>query len=150
MTVAPLAASVASSASVASAPRQSTPSVKPIGRWRDTTRTDSPSPARRALRARPTCPAPKITCWLFSFTDTAVPAFVVGLHTQQLRQHRQGGQHDVLDPYGRRGHPALVAEVPERGAELKRVLRRPARGRPAVGDQAGDGLVELFGVQGRS
>jgi hypothetical protein len=43
-----------------------------------------------------------------------------------------------------------VAEVPEGGAELQRVARRaPGRGL-AVGDQAGEGLVPLLGVQGRA
>ena len=43
-----------------------------------------------------------------------------------------------------------MAEVPEGGTELERVLRRaPGRGL-AVGDQAGEGLVPLLGLQGRA
>jgi hypothetical protein len=43
-----------------------------------------------------------------------------------------------------------VAEVPEGRAELERVARRdPGRGL-AVGDQAGKGLVQFLGVQGRA
>ena len=62
MTDAPAAASVAASGSVASAARQSTPSISSEGRLRDTTRTGRPSSAKRTLSARPTCPAPNTTC----------------------------------------------------------------------------------------
>ena len=79
-----------------------------------------------------------------------VPVLVVRTEAEHLGRRPQGREDQVLDPDGRGGHPALVAEVPEGGAELQGVLGRPPGGRPPVGHQAGQGLVELLGVEGRT
>ena len=63
----------------------------------------------------------------------AVPAFVVGADAEHLRQRPQRGQEQVLGPDGRRGHPAFVAEVPEGGTKLERVLGRASGRGVAVG-----------------
>src|ERR1022692_5092849 len=85
--------------------------------------------------------------WPVSLSDPAVPPGVVRAHAEGFRYRPQRREHDVLHCDGRRGDPAFVAEVPEGGAQLERVARRaPGRG-PAVGGQAGDGLVEFPGVQ---
>ena len=70
-----------------------------------------------------------------SCSGPAVPVVVVGAYAEYLRQRPQRREYEVLYPDGRRGDPALVAEVPEGGAELERVPRRaPGRGL-AVGHQ---------------
>src|SRR5215468_12686826 len=84
---------------------------------------------------------------LAGWSGPAVPVGVVGAYAEGLRQRRQRREHQVLYPDRRRGDAAFVAEVPEGGAELQRVLRR-ARGRGlAVGHEAGERLVPLLGVQ---
>ena len=49
----------------------------------------------------------------------------------------------------RRDDPAFVAEVPERSAELERIARRAPGACLAVGDQARECLVQLFGEKRR-
>ena len=61
-TAAPVAASVAASASVQSVSRHSTPSANPAGRCREAARTSKPMHASRVVRARPTWPTPNTTC----------------------------------------------------------------------------------------
>src|SRR5262249_1780958 len=53
----------------------------------------------------------------------AVPVVVVGAYAEYLRQRPQRREDEVLHPDGCCGDPAFVAEVPEGGAELERVLR---------------------------
>ena len=85
-----------------------------------------------------------------SYSGPAVPVVIVGAYAEDFRQRPQRREHQVLHPCGRRGDPAFVAEVPEGGAELERVLRCAGRRGLAVGGQAGEGLVELLGLQCRA
>src|ERR1700722_2156926 len=125
MTAAPLHAPVAAAASLASAPRHSTPSGSTEGWLRDTTRTDKPSPDRWEAKARPILPAPNTTCsgpstmigsWCgrcagrtrdgrLGIVDGAtVPVLVVGTEAEHLGRRPQGREDQVLDPDGRGGH----------------------------------------------
>ena len=59
MTAAPLAASVAASGSVGVGPRQSTPSGRSSGRWRDTTRTGRAQPGQMSGQGTPNLSDPE-------------------------------------------------------------------------------------------
>ena len=61
-----------------------------------------------------------------------------------------GGNMRFCTQTGGEVDPAFVAEMPEGGAELERVLRRAPRCGLAVSHQAGQRLVELLGVQCRA
>ena len=69
MTGAPCAASAAALGDRSRPPHATRrPRAAPSGRLRESSRTASPSPAKRALSARPTCPAPNTTCSPSSLT----------------------------------------------------------------------------------
>src|ERR1700735_4546668 len=79
--------------------------------------------------------------------SSGVPAVGVGAHADEPREYRQGWEDEVLDPDRRRGCPAFVAEVPDGGAELQRVLRRASGSGFAFGREAGEGLEHLLGLE---
>jgi len=73
---------------------------------------------------------------------------MVGTSPEDPSQRPQRGEHNVLQPDGRRGDAAFVPEMPERHPKLEQVGGRASRRGIEVGDQAGQRLEPLFSVQG--